>query len=61
MRLKQPSLVLNYQAKVYHTASEVSNSLCTFTQILSLNKYANLFSMWKSPATDYKKNKGETL
>lgn len=38
-----------------------TDGLCAFTLILSLNEYANLLSMWKSPATDYKENKEETL
>lgn len=61
VRLKQPSLAQKCQAEASHSASELSNWLCAFAQILFLNEYANLLSMWKSPATDYKKNKEETL
>lgn len=51
VRPELPTLPLSFQ----------TDRLCAFTQILFLNEYANLLSMWKSPATDYKKNKEETL
>jgi len=52
VQLKWHSLAQNCQFEASLSASEVSDWQSAFAQILSLNKYANLLSMWKSLAAD---------
>lgn len=54
VQLEQRSVAQNCQAEASLLASEVSTRLCAFTQIFTLNKYANLHSTWKSLAAEIK-------